>query len=114
MAEWTPLVSGVVVALLAGMFSGAWLNRRNLARLTSSQAGQSSADAARILTDTALKIATDANTRAHAANERATALETRVAALEHRDDAKDAHIAVLIRQILNGDPPPPHEPPIPY
>lgn len=106
-AEWAPIVSATVTALLAGMFSGSWLNRRNVARLTSAQGGRETADAARILTDTAVSIATEANRRT-------AQLEARVTALEARDDAMGAHIAALMRQIERGDPPPPVAPPLPY
>ena len=107
MAEWASVVSVTVVALLTGMFSGSWLNRRNVARLTSGQSSQAEAGAAQILTDTAVKIATEANRRT-------SQLEARVSALEARDDAMGAHITALMRQIERGDPPPPVAPPVPY
>lgn len=121
MAEWAPMVSATVVALLGGMFGGTWLNRRNVARLTRSQSRQADADAASTLTDAALKLigqaqeqadrahreAQEAKAEAHRANQRVTGVEARAGAM-------GAHIAALMRQIERGDPPPPVGPPLPY
>lgn len=120
-AEWAPMITATIVGILAGTFGAPWLNRKNVARLTSRQADKTGVDAAGVITDTALKLIGEAQKQADRAHREAqeakaetVAVARRVEALEHHNGAVLAHVAALTAQIVRGDPPPPVAPPIPY
>lgn len=108
------IATTVGAVLTAALGTPLW-SRRISRRLTDAQASATETESYVLVTRTAVELWKGYAEAAHdQLGELREEFDEFRAQMRIGHDAREAHIEALRRQILNGDPPPPVAPPIPY